>query len=77
MEAEAIESAGRRRNRNVKKQEVTIGYYCVNDVMVILGCCRTKAQNIIRDLNDELESQGYGRWPKGKISKTYFNKKYF
>ncbi|MCI9517438.1 transcriptional regulator [Anaerotruncus sp. 1XD22-93] len=45
--------------------------------MVILGCGRTKAQDVIRQMNDELESKGYGRWPKGKISKTYFNQKYF
>lgn len=68
---------GRKQEQKVKKPEVTVGYYGVADVMVILGCGRTKAQDVIRQMNDELESKGYSRWPKGKISKTYFNQKYF
>lgn len=55
---------------------VTIGYYTVKDVMVMLGVQRTKAQDVIRELNDELEKKGYRRWPKGKISKRYFDERY-
>ncbi len=77
MSGKTVCSPGRKREQKVKKPEVTVGYYGVTDVMVILGCGRTKAQDVIRQMNDELESKGYGRWPKGKISKTYFNQKYF
>ena len=77
MSGKTVCSPGRKREQKVKKPEVTVGYYGVTDVMVILGCGRTKAQDVIRQMNDELESKGYGRWRKGKISKTYFNQKYF
>lgn len=60
----------------VKKPVVTAGYYGVKDVMVRLGCKETKAQAVIRQLNDELEEKGYKRWPKGKISKVYFDQQY-
>ena len=61
----------------LRQTEVTIGYYGVEDVMQIFGCGRTKAQEVIRTLNDELEKKGYIRWPKGKISKAYFNERFF
>ena len=77
MSGKTVCSPGRKREQKVKKPEVTVGYYGVTDVMVILGCGRTKAQDVIRQMNDELESKGYGRWQKGKISKTYFNQNYF
>lgn len=77
MVAEAVNSARRKKGSHVKNNDVTVGYYTVNDVMVILGCCRTKAQDVIRKLNNELENNGYDRWPKGKISKQYFQQKYF
>ncbi|MDD2979581.1 MAG: transcriptional regulator [Hespellia sp.] len=60
----------------VQRSEVTVGYYGVEDVMTILGCQRTKAQEVIRTLNDELVAKGYMRWPKGKISKAYFNERF-
>lgn len=60
----------------VQQPVVTIGYYTVNDVMILLGVQRTKAQDVIRELNDELESKGYRRWPRGKISKRYFEERY-
>lgn len=37
----------------VKQPEVAVAYYTVKDVMGILGCKQTKAQDIIRQLNDE------------------------
>lgn len=58
----------------VINQEVTVSYYTVQDVMKILGCKQTKAQEIIRNLNDEMVEQGYMRYPKGKVSRKYFNK---
>lgn len=60
----------------LNKNNVTVGYYGVEDVMSILGCGRTKAQDVIRELNNELEEKGYRRWPRGKISKRYFNERY-
>lgn len=60
----------------VQQPTVTIGYYTVDDVMIILGCKRTKAQDVIRELNEELVEKGYRRWPKGKISKKYFEERY-
>lgn len=60
----------------LQQPTVTIAYYTVQDVMTILGVQRTKAQDVIRELNDELESKGYRRWPKGKISKKYFEERY-
>lgn len=60
----------------VIKQEVTVSYYTVQDVMVILGCKKTKAQDIIRDLNSEMVEKGYKRYPKGKVSRKYFNERF-
>lgn len=60
----------------VVQSEVTSAYYSVKDVMVILGCKQTKAQDVIRQLNNEMVSQGYMRYPKGKVSKKYFNERF-
>lgn len=60
----------------VVQSEVTSAYYSVKDVMVILGCKQTKAQDVIRQLNDEMVSQGYMRYPKGKVSRKYFNERF-
>jgi len=60
----------------VINQEVTVSYYTVQDVMKILGCKQTKAQEIIRNLNDEMVKQGYMRYPKGKVSRKYFNERF-
>lgn len=60
----------------VAQPEVTVAYYTVKDVMQILGCKQTKAQDIIRQLNDEMEEKGYMRYPKGKVSKKYFNTRF-
>ncbi len=51
-------------------------YYTVKDVMGILGCKQTKAQDIIRQLNDEMEAKGYMRYPKGKVSRRYFSERF-
>lgn len=60
----------------VTQPSVTVGYYTVKDVMVILGCKQTKAQDIIRQLNKEMEEKGYMKYPKGKVSKKYFNERF-
>ena len=60
----------------VINQEVTVSYYTVQDVMNILGCKQTKAQEINRNLNDEMVEQGYMRYPKGKVSRKYFNERF-
>jgi len=60
----------------VIQPEVTVSYYSVKDVMEILGCKQTKAQDVIRKLNDEMVEQGYMRYPKGKVSRKYFNERF-
>ena len=60
----------------VLSQDVTVSYYTVADVMQILGCKRTKAQDVVRKLNDEMEEKGYMRYPKGTVSKKYFNERF-
>jgi len=58
-------------------QKVTISYYGIEDVMVILGCCRTKAQDVVRQLNDELEAKGFMRYSQGKVPKRYFHERFY
>ena len=58
------------------RKDVTVAYYTVQDVMEILGCKQTKAQDVIRELNDEMVEKGYKRYPKGKVSRKYFNERY-
>lgn len=60
----------------VAQPEVTVAYYTVQDVMKILGCKQTKAQDVIRQLNNEMVEKGYMRYPRGKVSKKYFNERY-
>ncbi|MFR0802170.1 MAG: hypothetical protein ACLSHX_14730 [Suilimivivens sp.] len=52
----------------VIKQEVTVSYYTVQDVMVILGCKKTKAQDIIRDLNSEMVEKRLQEISQRKVS---------
>ena len=54
--------------RQVEKPAVTVSYYTISDVMTILGCKRTKAQDVVRELNDELEEKGFKRRKQGTIS---------
>ncbi|WP_313578630.1 ICEBs1 excisionase [Lacrimispora sp.] len=55
---------------------VTLSYYTIQDVMTILGCGRTKASEAVRALNDELEKQGYMRFPRGRVPKKFFEERY-
>lgn len=51
-------------------------YYLVGDVMQILGISQGKAYVIMRKLNLELKEKGYITIA-GRISKRYFNEKYY
>lgn len=48
----------------------------VNDVMNELEVKKSKAYSIIRQLNRELEDEGY-RSVRGKIPRAYWEKKYY
>ena len=61
----------------VKRPEVKASYYTVDDVMTILGCKRTKAQDVIRELNDELADKGFKRRKQGTVSQKYFNERFY
>lgn len=61
----------------MKLKEVTeIQFYTVNDVMQMLGVKQTKAYEIIRRMNDELEEMGK-LTITGKVNKKYFDKKIY
>lgn len=58
-------------------QEVKeIQFYTVNDVMQMLGVKQTKAYEIIRRMNDELEEMGK-LTINGKVNKKYFDEKIY
>lgn len=48
----------------------------VEDVMEELGVKRSKAYLILRQLNEELESEGY-KSVRGKIQRAYWRKKFY
>ncbi|WP_370835514.1 DNA-binding protein [Faecalibacillus intestinalis] len=48
--------------------------YTKNDVMMILNCKKTKAYDVIRKLNKELEKEGYFTIA-GKVNAKYFRKR--
>lgn len=50
-------------------------YYDVTDVMEILAYGKSKAYEVIRDLNAELQSKGYMVRP-GFVVKSYFDKRF-
>lgn len=59
---------------NVKNEEKT--YLEVKDVMEIMGIKQTKAYQIIRALNKELNDKGYIT-VAGKVPRKYFKEKYY
>jgi len=59
----------------VRKRESRVLY--VEDVMEMLGIGQTKAYQIIRDLNDEIEAAGYFRPLGGRVSETYFRERFY
>lgn len=51
-------------------------FYTYEDVCEILSVSRNKAYEIIRELNKELQAQGYMTF-SGRVSKKYFNEKFY
>ena len=51
-------------------------YYTVDEVKNLMGVAETKAYNIIKQLNKELEDKGYIT-VRGKVSKKYFNERFY
>ena len=47
-------------------------YYSADDLIGLLGISRSKAYQMIRSLNAELEANNYITIP-GKVSRAYFN----
>ena len=56
--------------------QINVSYITANDIMTILGVGRSKAYEIVREMNEELEEAGYNII-KGKVPVRYIQKKYF
>lgn len=56
------------------KTVIEIQFYTVNDVMEMLGIGQTKAYQIIRDLNKELQAMGKITIA-GKVNKKFFDER--
>ena len=56
--------------------QINVSYITANDSMEILGIGRSKAYEIVRIMNEELENAGYNII-KGKVPVRYFQKKYY
>ena len=54
--------------------QIKVSYITANEIMEILG--RSKAYDIVREMNQELENAGYNVI-KGKVPVRYFQKKYY
>ena len=50
-------------------------FFKVEDVMRILGCSKSKAYAVIRELNERLQAEGY-MIRRGYISAKFFRKEY-
>jgi hypothetical protein len=48
----------------------------VKEVQACFDCCRAKAYNIIKELNEELKEKGYLTYP-GRVSRKYFNERFY
>lgn len=51
-------------------------YYSAMEIAGMLGISKAKAYEIIRDLNTQLEAEGF-IVIQGKVSKTYFEEKWY
>lgn len=51
-------------------------YYTASEVQEMLGVSRGKAYQVVRDLNEELETKGF-IVIAGKIPKQFFNEHYY
>lgn len=51
-------------------------YYTYEDVMVLLGVCKSKAYTMISGMQKQLKAEGklFEGYPPGKIPKKAFNK---
>lgn len=67
-----IQIMARKVDENYNKSQ----FYCVDDVVDILGVSRPKAYAIMRELNMELKNLGY-IIVSGKVSARYFNEKMY
>lgn len=56
--------------------QVKVSYITANDIMEVLGVGRSKAYDIVRELNQELEESGYNVI-RGKVPIRYFQKKFY
>jgi len=61
---------------NSEKNKVGKIYYGASDIAEMLGVSNTKAYEIIKSLNSELEEKGYIVLA-GKVSVAYFNEKWY
>ena len=52
------------------------GFYTAVEIQKMLECGQTFAYQVIKNLNAELEAQGFIT-VRGKISKRYFHEKYY
>ena len=59
----------------VKVPKVDPIFFAAKDIMAILQCSKTSAYKTIRELNGELEAQGY-MIRRGLINKSYFYKRF-
>ena len=48
----------------------------VGEVMSCFDCCKSKAYQIIKSLNDELDKKGFLTYP-GRVSRRYFNERFY
>ena len=53
--------------------QIKVSYITANEIMEILGIGRSKAYDIVREMNQELENAGYNVI-KGKVSVRSFRK---
>ena len=57
--------------------QIKVSYITANEIMEILGIGRSKAYDIVREMNQELENAGYNV-SREKVSKSdIFRKKYY
>lgn len=59
--------------KKTKRTEPTFLY--VTDIMELFGCSKTKAYQVIAELNRELEKKGF-LYIHGRISRRYFEERY-
>lgn len=57
------------------KNHTEPSFLYVADIMELFGCSRSKAYQIIAELNRELEQKGF-LFIRGRISRRYFEERY-